>query len=144
MTIDQTELRKTATAVRQIFEETEPKSDDDPFRDFPSGACGPAAELLGRYLKQVIGLDAGYVKGTRPDGQTHAWLQVNGTIIDITADQFGQDAVIVTQESPWHDEWNASPPRPPACSPDQWRCYPHALWDAVLDGMRTRGFPCYV
>jgi hypothetical protein len=73
------------------------------FRDFPRGSCGDAASLLGTlYIDN--GLPAfqytlGYL------GQhSHAWLERDGLIVDVTADQFAgvSQAVIVTKDPSWH------------------------------------------
>ncbi|MGO7360229.1 hypothetical protein ACCS66_37055 [Rhizobium ruizarguesonis] len=51
-----------------------------------------------------------YVMGKAGEGDdwhSHAWLQQDGAIIDITADQFPEidQAVIVATDSSWHDEF---------------------------------------
>jgi hypothetical protein len=61
--------------------------------------------LLGQYL-----VDSGlgewtYCSGVLPDsGNTHAWLEQDGVLVDITADQFSDvdSPVIVTVDSKWH------------------------------------------
>jgi hypothetical protein len=80
-------------------------------REFPIGACGDAVPLLGTYLaEQGLGSFT-YVLGLRAKEGTsrhhsHAWLESDGdgTIIDITADQFPEidQKVIVTVRSDWH------------------------------------------
>lgn len=74
-------------------------------KDFPLGACGDTTEMLGQYLD-----DRGfgvwmYIQGHRDtDGWTHAWLERDGVVIDITADQFEDvtEPVIVSATSTWH------------------------------------------
>ena len=81
--------------------------------------------------------DVAYVYAERGEGDTwtsHAWLKVDGQIVDITADQFGQSAVIVSAVSRWHDEWRAEPGRPPICDPANWLSYPSAAWEAIRNG----------
>ena len=76
-------------------------------RSFPRGACGDASRLLGIYLES-LGLGKWtYVQG-QAGGQrfaTHAWVEQDGLIVDITADQFDDVAepVIVTRDRSWHD-----------------------------------------
>ncbi|HJV66376.1 MAG TPA: hypothetical protein VJ550_11625 [Geomonas sp.] len=72
-------------------------------RDFPEGACGDASLLLAKYLQEKRCGLAHYVLGER-GGLRHAWLQLQDFIIDITADQFADQAagVIVTNDSAWH------------------------------------------
>ena|SRR5215204_3097983 len=75
-------------------------------RAFPSGACADASLLLSKYLQEKGEGKAEYVSGT--DGnQTHAWLELDGILIDITADQFNSsiDPVIVSTNSTWHERF---------------------------------------
>lgn len=66
------------------------------------------SEVLVEALCRDLAVSAAYVCGSRHDdhgSSTHAWVEANDIIIDITADQFGQPAVIVTRERTWHDTW---------------------------------------
>lgn len=74
---------------------------------FPRGACGHCAELLALYLQQGFGITADYVCKEFYDAQgnretSHAWLEWDGLIIDISGDQFGWPPVIVTRQSNLH------------------------------------------
>lgn len=106
------------------------------FDHFPRGACGTVSEVLARLLREHVGLDARYVAGeVHPDSDgSHAWVEVGGVVVDITADQFGLPAVIVTIESPWHAGWERTCDRPP-CLPDGWPMYPFALWETVCQAV---------
>ncbi len=63
------------------------------FRKFPTGQCGHSSDMLAQYL-----IDNGigpitYVSGTyygddSEDRWCHAWLVVDGLVVDITGDQF--------------------------------------------------------
>lgn len=75
---------------------------------FPAGACGDASDLLARFL-----LDEGlgeweHVSGRDATGQTHAWIERNGFIVDITADQFCDvgEPVTATTERSWHERFS--------------------------------------
>lgn len=57
------------------------------FQDFPIGSCGDACLVLGAWLSDHGHPQAIYVCGER-DGHSHAWLDLSGVLIDITADQF--------------------------------------------------------
>lgn len=63
------------------------------FCDFPRGCCGMASDLVGHYLLEQ-GIESEYVCGYYARGdwdysQSHAWVRLgDGTIIDITGDQF--------------------------------------------------------
>jgi hypothetical protein len=76
-------------------------------QNFPHGACGDAALLLAKYLQEKEYGNFDYVLGER-EGCSHAWLQRESLIIDITADQFDdqQAAVIVTVDHSWHSLFN--------------------------------------
>ena len=60
---------------------------------FPRGCCGYTSDLLQWYLAEK-GITTRYVSGTYRDcstnySQSHAWLELtDGTIVDITGDQF--------------------------------------------------------
>jgi hypothetical protein len=74
---------------------------------FPRGSCSDASILLGQHLSACGFGDWEEVSGERWAGRdcfSHAWLEQDGLIVDITADQFqGIDtAVIVTTESKFH------------------------------------------
>jgi hypothetical protein len=101
-------LHSIATRFRQTIETGDLNRLPYAFRRFPSGCCGDAALFLGTYFKeQGLGSSA-YVLGSRGSGldfHSHAWLTINGVIVDITADQFPEisDPVIVTAQSSWHE-----------------------------------------
>lgn len=73
---------------------------------FPRGACGDATILLGEFLASEGFGVFDYVAGEcfRPHYQSHAWLERDGLIVDITADQFvgANEPVIVSRENRWH------------------------------------------
>lgn len=74
------------------------------FERFPRGVCRDSAQLLGQYL-QDSGLGVwNYRSGVDADGQTHAWIEKDGWIIDITARQFQdvKEAVVVTDDDSWY------------------------------------------
>jgi hypothetical protein len=75
-------------------------------QDFPRGACGEASLLLGIYLQENGIRNVEYVWGAA-GVRSHAWLEVDGTIIDITADGFEDvdDSVLVTTDSSWHSRF---------------------------------------
>jgi hypothetical protein len=76
-------------------------------QDFPVGACGDASILLGQFFAdQGIG-EWFYVNGERTTSsgqQSHAWIERDGLVVDITANQFVEidDPVLVTGAKDWH------------------------------------------
>ncbi|ADG10178.1 hypothetical protein B7G68_08735 [Caulobacter segnis] len=102
------EARRLAHRFRRAIEDGAPLKRDIIFERFPYGSCGDAALLLGRFLREQGAVDVRYVLGTRKLGDSwssHAWLNVDGLTVDITADQFEdmEEAVIVAVASPWHE-----------------------------------------
>jgi len=73
------------------------------FEHFPRGACGDASILLEAFLTE-LGYAAECVVG-EDDGRSHAWVEVAGTIVDVTADQFGEKPVMVTAGRAWHSRF---------------------------------------
>lgn len=72
---------------------------------FPRGCCGIISELMGDYLNTVGIGEFFYVCGMK-DGASHAWLEVDGLIVDITGDQFAdRPAIYVDQPDAWYGEW---------------------------------------
>ena len=88
-----TDLYETASIFRAAIQEAIKCGDitDINMRNFPSGACGYASELLQRYLWEK-GVYTLYISGQYGHGwraQNHAWLETRDRIvIDITGDQF--------------------------------------------------------
>jgi hypothetical protein len=115
------DLRALATRFRNAIRATDPAEVDPEVRfivaGFPKGSCGEVCLLLGHYLRENGFPAAEYVNGIRPrDGESHAWIENDGIIVDITADQFAEiaDPVLVTVDRDWHDEFTGRPGRRPA------------------------------
>lgn len=74
--------------------------------DFPEGSCGDTSLLLGEYLYRVGCGCFEYVTGFRNE-QSHAWIEANGLIVDITSDQFPErdEKVLVTTDKSWHNQF---------------------------------------
>jgi hypothetical protein len=73
--------------------------------EFPKGSCGDTCELLGQFLADSGLGDWQYCSGQRDEPfHTHAWLEQDGLILDITADQFPDvdEPVLLTQDPSWH------------------------------------------
>lgn len=117
------QLEADARGFREAIERCRAKLSSTGLSDFPAGACGEVADLLGIYLVSRGFEKIDYVTGYRSAGDdgfvsTHAWLEVEGIRVDITADQFpdGPDAVIVSRVSSWHDGFSVDRRRPPGSS----------------------------
>lgn len=101
----ETQIRSEATLIRRALEQIAHTLDG--LQSFPLGACGHASVLLGEWLirKGVDGVE--YVSGSSDEINSHAWLECDGLIIDITADQFGADMppVFVGRGRRFHDRF---------------------------------------
>ncbi|GAA1843477.1 hypothetical protein [Asanoa iriomotensis] len=78
---------------------------------FPRGACGDTCELLGQFLVDEGLGQSLYYSGQRDVPlQSHAWLERDGLILDITADQFTDVAerVMLTKDRRWHSRFRNS------------------------------------
>jgi len=71
---------------------------------FPLGCCGLICRVLGPLLMEKDPNGVFYFVSGQRGLQSHAWLEHNGFIIDITADQFPEVSkkVIVTKSSSFH------------------------------------------
>lgn len=86
------------------------------FGNFPRACCGDASDLLAHYLLKY-GVRTNYVCGNYYEndggyGQSHAWLELlDGTIIDITGDQFRYSDIFLNYDIPVYvgkmDEFHA-------------------------------------
>lgn len=105
--MDEIQALRLARRFRRAIEDGSPLAHDIVFERFPTGSCGDAALLLSRFLREHGARDIRYVLGKRRVGDdwgSHAWLTVDGLIVDITADQFEEVEVpvIVAATSAWH------------------------------------------
>lgn len=77
-------------------------------KGFPSGCCGITSELLGDYLNSMGVGTFEYVWGEL-EGASHAWLECDGVIVDITSDQFeGRPSIYIGTPDAWYLEWEES------------------------------------
>lgn len=109
-------LRALVNSFRTAIVRTDRSKLPISLRDFPAGSCGDACLLLAKFLDEAgCGL-ATYVAASRGP-YSHAWLELGGLQIDISADQFFRDpekllwtgrplelrdGVIVSTDRTWH------------------------------------------
>lgn len=118
MHLDETSLLLISRAFRRAIENAD-LSEASVGREaylrmynFPDSACAEATTLLGICLTRDYDLStlvkalAQIEEGDKWVG-THEWLEHNGIIIDITADQFSivNEPVIVTRQSHFHSQY---------------------------------------
>lgn len=103
-------LFHVASAFRDAFDQTDLSQAHGFLRGFPKGNCNRATLFIGRFLHEEYNLSGYEVCGDResPDGlDSHAWLKIGNTIIDITCDQYNEnkEKVITSFDSAWHKSW---------------------------------------
>ncbi len=100
-------LRAIAMSCRNAIETCQPRLTYIVFKEFPHGACGDTCDLLGRYLGDH-GLPEWEYVSARRGTRTHAWLEKDGVIVDITADQFDDidTPVMVTRDNTWQRQFS--------------------------------------
>ena len=99
-------IRELAAKFRFAILKVNPERLTITMRNFPVGSCGDASLLLAKFLQEKGYSGITYVCGWK-NRQSHAWLEVDDVVIDITADQFRDDMepVIVTQDRSWHSQF---------------------------------------
>lgn len=77
----------------------------DHMQGFPRACCGSTSEMLGEYLNSLEIGEFQYVRADRR-GASHAWVEYEGIVIDITSDQFqGRPRVYVGAADVWYRGW---------------------------------------
>lgn len=103
-----------ASVVRSVLEKVTPElvrgiGNFPPF-PFPGAWCQDTSRALGKLLcdRGEGGFELVFGKNPQDHRKTHVWLEREGLIVDITADQFegsGTTSVMVTADRTWHDRW---------------------------------------
>lgn len=104
--MDRMAIERVAQAFRASLEDQQQRGVlPGQMERFPAGCCGVVSDLLGEYLNQTQGLALDYVWGQRGEA-SHAWLEGEGLVIDITGDQFpGRPAVFIGPKDAWYRSW---------------------------------------
>ncbi len=99
------QIREHAERFRRCLEELDAEL-GHPFLRFPAGSCGDASRLLGQWLTDHGLSNLVYATAERRE-KSHAWLESDELIIDITADQFedGPGAVYVGKDRSFHGQF---------------------------------------
>lgn len=107
------EIEQQAKLFRVAIESCEPNHLPVTLQDFPRGSCGDASLLLAKHLQNQGIWPLTYVCGEMTIDEkgkfhSHAWLEIEDIIIDITADQFEgvTQQVIVTRDRSWHEQFD--------------------------------------
>ncbi len=133
-----------AAVCREALERMTPAERGAGFMDFPRGTCGPVTELMGRLVFEATHEAGLYVSGTAhpdlPSQQSHAWLEVDGLLVDLTHDQFSGTGLVgwVFDSSRWHVMFDSE--KLPLClDPQNWLEYPHAAYAVMKRAAQMNG-----
>lgn len=99
-------MEKLVIEFRRALDQIDWSSMPCGFKEFPTGTCGDISDILAEHLYQNGIENVTYVCG-RSNGGIHAWLEVDGTAIDVTADQFEdmEDKVLIQSPEVWHHKY---------------------------------------
>lgn len=92
-------LRHFCSALQQVNWSKMPAQ----FQEFPLGTCGDISDILAEHLYSNGFNSIDYVCGFY-NGRSHAWLEINGYAIDVTANQFHDISAHFLYQQPelWH------------------------------------------
>lgn len=99
-----------AKTLRAYFESPIPGEHLGIYKRFPRGSCKISAMFFLKWIGEKDGITSGFgiANAQRLSGeimQSHAWAEVDGYIVDITADQFSDfdSPIFVGKTSSWHE-----------------------------------------
>jgi hypothetical protein len=100
-------MRNDLVRIRASFEQIDKLNLPVTFKNFPRGACGDTCEVLAELLRELGHGSFQYISGCRENGNSHAWLERNSEIVDITADQFDEisDSVYLGLSNTWYQSF---------------------------------------
>lgn len=125
-------LVEHATRFQQAILNSDLKQLPISLQRFPFGSCGDTSPLLGEYFFQSNLGQFDYVSGVNRTHGSHAWIEQNGIIVDITAYQFPEVIipVIVTESREWHRRFKHSSKGPARIE----------VYDPITTRMLTRAY----
>lgn len=104
---DIVKIEKLATQIRNTIIKMghDEFPDSDFLLEYPNGCCGDASNLLAKFLRDND-IKCEYVWGMRGQ-QSHAWLECDDLIVDISADQFPEikEKILITTDKSWHNKF---------------------------------------
>lgn len=108
-----TKLIENVKKFKRGIESTNPFDRPIGLQAFPKGACSDASFMLGSYLTHLGHGQFFLISGERGSNidstwTSHAWLEKDGLIIDITCSQFEEvsDEIIISKTSNWHSRFS--------------------------------------
>jgi len=141
------DIHKIREALENIDQKSFPYPTSFNLEKFPKGCCGDTIDLIGYYLLKHYNIDSYFItkKGWKKDPEVnHAWLQYEGAIIDLTADQFNDEhglslpPVIIERDSDLHKSFKITEKEPQLISERAWVIEERSGIPAVLDMVRNK------
>ncbi|WP_256670314.1 hypothetical protein [Pseudomonas sp. CFSAN084952] len=143
--IDRVKLDVVVKACRRGLE-TLSDTAGSAFKQFPTGACGIASDIVGRILWEALGYEGVYVCATGhpllSQNASHAWFEVDGLIIDITHDQFHGTELngwVFAPEEGWYTLFEEQERRDGYSPPCEWLIYPSDGYDVACNEVVAQG-----
>lgn len=107
-------LRLAASEFRRAIEQARTERAPGALPYFPEGACRMTSRLFGQHLTRQSNevafgrplMVSGIVPGSEPAAR-HYWIEVGNAVVDLTADAFGEPAVVVGSPTPFHQSLTA-------------------------------------
>lgn len=105
------ELIRTAELFRSVGQSISDAGVFSYMGSYPEGWCGTMSRAWGAYLcEEYPEVEFQFVCGWR-NGRSHAWIQMDEFILDVTADQFDDcsEQIIVSANSAFHKSFEIDP-----------------------------------
>ena len=100
-------MNEDLAKIRIAFEQMDRTDLPVTFQNFPRGACGDTCDILAELLTELGYGNFQHVSGCREDNYSHAWLEQDGVVIDITADQFDEisEPIYFGEMTKWYQQF---------------------------------------
>lgn len=134
--MNEADLRTVVEGVRTRLKGADLSAAHECFRWFPCGACSATCDVLATVLEGHFGVVPYLVSAEIGEGEewrSHAWLEVEGFTVDITADQFGREPAIVAKHSSWHQTLTILRRAPHPMAQRDWGGAAHTVWPLVRE-----------
>jgi hypothetical protein len=103
-------IHEVAEKIRRAIDRTIYPDQNHFMRGFPHRCCHHACKILAMYFYDHTDLGIFEIVDGEFNEEPHQWLERDGVIVDISADQFGDlPTAIVTRNSNWHAAFKRKP-----------------------------------
>jgi len=103
MVINIIKIKKEVKKFRRAINKCDKSKMPIVFKYFPHGSCEDTTLILGEYLNQKKLGNYKCISGETEYGLTHAWLEIEDYVIDITSDQFiNRPEVFISKNTRWY------------------------------------------